>query len=247
MRISARHAPVGLLILATVLALGACGDGGGEAAAGEVEREAASGAVVGAGGAAASCVADYASNPCDLLTGELVRGEIAGAPPDTEQDSYSGSSFSSCSYSWPSDRMASREVAGRSIEYPESNSIRLAWIETYETDDPRARFRREYLPTEEEVQRGREMMAERLDEQVQEGELSESQRELAGDMADAVPGGLSFQAVDDVGDMASWSGNTLYVLDGATSFQVEADVSTESREDRDAAVRIATALMTACR
>ena len=233
-------AAVGLAV-ALLVGCGGPAEDDGAAEEGETEEMAEAG-----GDAEASCVADYADTPCDLLTAELVRAELPEAPADLEQDSYSGSSFSSCSYAWPSDRMASQEVAGRTIEYEVDNTIMLSWIDTYETDDPRASFRRSYLPTEEEVERGREMMQEQLDEAVEEGELTEEQRDVAGDLEESVAGGMRFEPVEGAGDMASWSGSTLYVLDGATHFQIEADVSDEATEDREAAIAVANALIAAC-
>lgn len=223
--------------------LAGCGGGTDEEAS--VEEDGTPATEVGSGGEA-SCVADYAERPCDLLTEDLVRARFPDAPAEIEQDSHSGSMYSSCSYSWPSDRMATQEVAGRTMEYPESNTVGLSWIETYESDDPRAQFRREYLPTGEEMQRGREQMERELDERTAEGEMTEEQRDVAGEVAESVGGDLSFEPVDEAGDMASWSGTTLYVLDGATNFQVEANVSAESSVDREAAVAVANELMAAC-
>lgn len=224
-----------------IAALAGC-DGGTEAEDETVEA-AASGV---AGGS--SCVADYADSPCELLTADLVRQVLPGVPAEIEQESHSGSMFSSCSYSWPSDRVATREVAGRTIEYPEHNSVGLSWIETYESGDPQARFRREYLPTEEEMRRGLDRMEEEFDEQAEERGLDESQREIGRDLGRSVASSMSFEPVDGVGDRASWTANhnDLHVLVGDIKFQVSATVSSDESENRQTAIGLAEALMAAC-
>lgn len=229
--------------LAVAVLLSSCTEGSGE----DVGATADAAPSSGSDGASASCIADYAESPCELLTAELVQTTLPAAPTDLEQSSYSGSMFSVCTYSWPSDRTGSREVMGRTVEYEENNSVGLSWIKTYDGDDPGAEFRREYLPTDAEVERGREMMQETLDERVAEGEMTEDERAVAEGLTESVAGGLSFVAVEGVGDLASWGGGTLHVLDGTTAFQVDVDISADADEDRQAAIAVANALMGACR
>lgn len=230
--------------LAMALFVG-CGQGAQEEGAeGEATEELT--ADEGAAGGS-SCVAEYAENPCELLTEDLVRSQVPDAPAELENDSYSGSSFSSCSYSWPSDRMATQTVMDRTIEYEESNQISLAWIETYEKNAA-DQFRRAYLPTDEELQRGAEMMEEQFEERAEEEGLSETEKEVGKGLAESAMSGMSFEQVDGVGDNASWSGghDNLNVLHGDTRFEITATVSGDDAENRRTAVDVAEALMAAC-
>ncbi|MDX1624105.1 MAG: hypothetical protein R3199_08990 [Gemmatimonadota bacterium] len=229
----------------TIALIVGCGEGAQEETGegGAATEEVATGE----GATGSSCVAEYAETPCDLLTADLVQQHLPDAPAELEQNSYSGSSFSSCSYSWPSDRMATQTVMDRTIEYEESNQVSLAWIETYE-ENAADRFRRAYLPTEEELQRGAEMMEERFERRAEEEGLGETEKEVGKGLAESVMSGMSFERVDGVGDNASWNGghDNLNVLHGDTRFEITATVSGDDAENRRAAVEVAKALMAAC-
>lgn len=232
----------GVVAAIALAAWAGCGGGAGEAGS---EAEVADGETArGTERSGASCVADYQESSCELLTRELVRGELPDAPAEMEQERRGGS----CSYSWPSDRTATREIGQGTIEYNENDRIGLSWIETYE-EDAADQFRRSYLPTDEEMQRGREIMQEEYEERAQEEGLTEEQQEMGESVAEGAGRNMSFEKVDGVASNASWNAGdaTLYVLDGSTTFQIEAVVSADDAANREAAVGIAEAVMEACR
>lgn len=217
-----------------------CG-GGGEGGASEEEsaRDAET--------AEASCVADYAESPCDLLTEEIVRREVGDVPAEIEVNDMPGG-FPLCGYSWPSERTETREFAGRTMEFSVANDVRLSSIETYE-DDAGERFRRSYLPTAEERERAREMMRESFERRAEEEGLGETEREIGEGIADvAEEATASSRRVEEVGSNASWSGgiSTLHVLDGSTKFEITADVSADDAANRETAAALARAVMAAC-
>lgn len=233
-----RVAAVGLV----VFGLAACG---GEAA-GDADQEsgASESSAAAEASAGSSCVADYAESPCALLTAELARQEFPDVPAGLEPEVMG----SVCELTWEGDRTREMEVGAGTMEIPVSNQLSLGWIDTYQ-ERPAEQFRRAYLPTREEVERGAEMMQEEYEKQAEEQGLSASQKEMGQEVGESVASASRFEAVDAVGDQASWSANfnTLYVLRGHTNFQVSAKVSGSEEENRQAAIRLAEAVMEDCR
>jgi hypothetical protein len=235
---AARVAATGLVFLG----LSACG---GESAGTAGEGSEASGATAAAEtSGAGSCVADYADSPCSLLTAELARREFPQAPADLEPEV----AGSVCELSWESERTRQMDVGSRTMEVPDDDQLSLGWIETYQ-ERPAEQFRRAYLPTQEEMERGAEMMQEEFEERAEERGLSESQEEAGQELGEAVASGNRFEPVDAVGDQASWNArfNELNVLQGNAKFRVAARVSASEEENRQAAVDLAKAVMAACR
>lgn len=245
---SSRRSTTRIIVVAVTLFawIGCGGDGetGGEngaaeaGAAGMAQRTADTGP---------SCVADYEESPCDLLTEEIVRSEVPNVPPEIEKTDSPGG-FSMCSYSWPSDRKETRELMDRTFEVEVDNRVDLSSIETYEKNAV-DRFRRAYLPTAEELQRGREIMQEEFEKRAEEEGLSETEKEIGEGLADvAMEKTASSRKVDGVGSNASWSGgiSSLHVLHGDTKFEIRAEVSADDATNRETAAAVARAVIAAC-
>lgn len=69
---------------------------------------------------------------CDILTVDFVKESLGLAELIPEKEPKSPTpggrarTYSSCSFSWPSDKMTSMEVAGRVMEYQDTNSVTLS-------------------------------------------------------------------------------------------------------------------------
>lgn len=235
---AARVAAVGLVFFG----LAACG---GEAAEGAADGGETSGTTAAAETSGGSfCVADYAESPCALLTAEFARQEFPGVPAGLEPEVMG----SVCELTWESDRVREMKIGKGTMEVPVDNQLSLGWIDTYQ-ERPAEQFRRAYLPTREEVERGAEIMQEEYEEEAEKQGLSDSQEEMGQEVGESVASASRFEAVNTVGDQASWSANfnTLYVLQGNTNFQVSAKISGSEEENRGAAIRLAEAVMEDCR
>lgn len=223
------------IALATSLAVG-CGQGDESSSDEGVEE----GALQAGENGGESCVADYADAPCELLTPDLVRAQFPDAPPDVEGRSLMPDM---CNYRWPSDRVSQRTFQGQTIESEETNDVGLNHIDTYKYDPPE-RFRTAYL----RENRGRDQAM--LEEHAEQEGLDEAERETAEDIVESAAGSMRFEPIDGIGDMASWGGpgggGTLYVLDGDTKFEIASSVSADESENREAAIRLARAVMAAC-
>lgn len=241
----------------TILILGlvgfSCGETETTGTASEVNEavEAAPGES-GVGGEAAtadaSCVSDYQGRLCELLTEDLVRAHNPEAV-ELEQENRNTGSYQLCTYTWPSDRTRTMEVAGRSISIPMPDQVTLKNISTVEEEDPLAYFRRSYrMLSDEEKQRIAEQYREKLDEKVQESELTETGADFGeGLMATGLE--MEFENVEGVGDAAAYGGpmeDILYVLDGRTIFEVVADISTDKSVNMAKATAIAKDLLERC-
>lgn len=137
-------------------------------------------------------------------------------------------------------------------DIPVDDTVSFKSIQGIEADDPVARFERKWrAPTEEERRMLAERMNEKMDEARAEGKLSESGAEmgksLGGSFANAA---ISYEAVDGVGTAARWGGlgseRELRVLDGSTEFAVLVDVSDDEATNRETAIAIARDLLARC-
>lgn len=197
---------------------------------------------------AASCIAKYAKSPCEIFSDKLIRTTLSDVPENAEKDEYSGA-FHSCAYKWPSDRTSTMTVMGRKVDIKEDNQISLSWIKTYKKNSQQ-RFRRAYLPTEDEQKRAKMMFDKQLEKKSAELGLDNSSKKMAKSLGNNFVNSAKFSAVEGVGTMASWASGTegqLHVLDGDTQFKISTNLSEDSTQDRELAVKLAKAVMAACK
>lgn len=228
-------------LAAASLLLSGCADDG--ASAGGAPAAADTGAAEAS--AAPSCIAEFAEDPCQLLTEAVLRQALPQAPQDIEQASRTGR-VASCAYTWPSERTRTMKIGPNSVEIPLDNTVSLGWIEAYR-QMPQEQFRRAYLPTEEEQARAREMLAREFEKKAKEKGLSEDQQRVGESLMEV---GMAGQAqprpLDGLGSMAVVSGNDLHVLHGNTKFDLRVDVSASAADNEAAAVALARLLLETC-
>jgi hypothetical protein len=149
-----------------------------------------------------------------------------------------------CQYSWPSDRKASRTVAGQKIEYAVDNVVCLKWIRKVRGDDPLKTFRNAYRAmTEEEKERAKAAFEKAMAEKVESGEVTRDGSKLGTGMAGSMVDSLRFETVEGVGTAAAWGGTKdsigLKVLDGNWEFEIVANISADEGQNREAAIALA--------
>ena len=235
---------VAALVMLTFIAafLISCSDGGSNNATETTKSESVS-------ANSTSCVEAYAKKPCELLTEQLVRANLTEVPTEIKSHE-TKSGFYSCSYSWPSTRVRKMKVMGREMDITVDNQVSLSWIRTRDSEIAKNRFRRAYLPTEEEQKRARLMIEKKFAEKSNELGLDKNSAAIAKGLTKSVTKPSKYEAVDGLATMASWNaGNDprLYVLDGNTEFQIGANVSGKDSENLETATAFAKVIMESCR
>ena len=199
------------------------------------------GSASGSGGS--SNLADYADNPCDLMSADDVRSVVPDLPADATH--YTGTkSLKMCQYTWPSDRKATRTVMGRTIEYAVENTVCLNWIRKVRGTDALAWFKNAYRAmTPEEKAQMKAALEKAMDEKVESGEVSRDAKKVCTSTSGGMIDTLRFENVDGVGTAAAWGGTKdsvgLKVLDGDWEFEIQVDVSEDEAENRAAAIALA--------
>jgi hypothetical protein len=246
---SAFHIVVFLISLSVTGLISGCGSETKSAATSQTSKpQSANQADVTTGGK--SCLLEYTEKLTDLLTENMIRKHIPGMPVDVEL--YAGTkTLKMSSYTWPSTRKASREIAGQVIEYNIANEVTLKWLRPIKGDDPLARFKRMYrtLTPEEEKKIAAEFN-KAMDEQAEAKKLTEDGTKMGKDLAAGLMKGLRFENVHGVGTAAAWGGTAgqygLRVLDRDTEFELVVNVSADEARNRELSIALAKDILDMC-
>ena len=149
-----------------------------------------------------------------------------------------------CQYSWPSDRKASREVMGNTIEYSVDNVVCLNWIRKVKSKDATRWFKNAYKTmTPEEKAQMKAAFDKAMNKKVESGEISRDGMKLGAGITDKMFAGLSFESVSGVGTAAAWGGMKdsvgLKVLDSDWEFEISVNVSADDAKNREASIALA--------
>ena len=199
----------------------------------------------------ASCVADYAQRPCELLTPELVKGVYPYLPdlPSTLKTQETLAT-TSCQHSWAGERTQILRMGNNEIEVPLPNRVAISWIDRKDGEGAEERFRNTYRTLSEEEKAATMAALDRELEKQATG-MSDEQKALAGGIGRGLVNTLRYQPVEGVATAAAWDArpqsSTLKVLDTDTAFGIEADISADSDVNRELAIALARAVMAACR
>ncbi len=154
-------------------------------------------------------------------------------------------------YSWPSERTRTMEIAGRKLTVPIDNRVGLTWVgdDLYKMSKKKSdleNFQSFYrTPTKEELERAFEEADKRVGEQK---DVSKDQKNAAMGLAKGMAAQAKFEQVSGIGDAAAWkpNDNELVVLVGGLTFQVIADVSSDANSNLELAKKLALEVLKKC-
>ena len=191
---------------------------------------------------------DLGTDLKSVLTVEQVK-TLLEVKEEIKTKSLDHKSYGNVTYRWPSDRIEVIKVGGSEMKKKKNNMVRLSVpveIKLYGMPDALSAFNHQYKEiTPEEMEKARKAMAEVKARRDKEAGVtpSETEKKAANSVMSGVAGAaakLEYEAVSGLGDSAKWekSGRTLIILDGDKTLSISCDVSDDSDECRDAAVKL---------
>jgi hypothetical protein len=192
-----------------------------------------------------ACLLAYRTKYDELLTLEMA-AQAAGLPAAQAKTEYSrvmkNPQYHEVQYAWPSTRVRTIAVGGRSMDVPRDNVVGLGGMRAMNAGHFRNAYRA--VTTDEKAALDREIEASE-----EKGLETEQQKAIAKGLTGVIAEiTKAYRDVGGVGELAAF--NTieakLYVLDRGVSFAVLADVSDDADANQKVAVDLARQMLSAC-
>jgi len=162
-------------------------------------------------------------------------------------------SYGSVTFTWPSDRKEILKLGNSEVAKAVSNQVRInnpTQIKLYGLADVRAAFDRQYqeVTPEQMKEAAKAIQDQKAKMDREKGVVSgKVEKRVEKSVMSGIAGAAlkqQYESVAGLGDAAKWekSGRMLVILDGDQILSIGCDVSAESDECRDAAVKIAKAV-----
>jgi len=202
-----------------------------------------------------SCLVKYDGRITDLLPLERVKTIIDIGTADPKQESHTGSSMKSVSWSWDSDRQREMNIAGQTISVPMSNQVSVSQFKLVDQEEFGPKDAKSYVEANyrsistEEMASIQARMKEQIQKRVEKGELTAEQAALAGGMGEGLVGKERVvDTIDGVGDACRWTATdkTLAVGHRNVFFALFVDIAADNDLNRDKAVELAKLILAEC-
>jgi len=202
-----------------------------------------------------SCLAKFETRIGEILPLAILQEivQLQGVTPELKV-TYTRS-LKVASWSWPSERTRSMQIAGTTMEFPVDNQVSLSHFRRLDNQEFGPKDGKTYVEqnyrsiSKEEMAGIQARMQEQIQERVRKGELTEEQARLAGGMGGDLMGSERIvESIEGVGDAARWveKDNTLAVGHRNIAFTVYVDISSGAGVNRATAIDLARRLLRDC-
>lgn len=193
------------------------------------------------------CLDKARENPCSLLTENTVRSAFDSLPAELKAEESLSKYHSSCSYSWPGGRKGQTGSGTFTIEYDVEDSLTLSGVQQTTLSRFEAQHRN---MSDEEKAAAAKRIEEAMQKKVDDGTVAKEHQSMGNDFASSMINNIQWQALDNIGEAAAWGGvgrfKSLSVFSGGVQISVQANISDNDDENREASIKLAEALLNEC-